>query len=89
MRDSRRYYEDDRSDKEVFDKFKDDLSNLMSDNGYDLKYSFAHHVAIEYKEGLLEVYEYDRPENPRIENGVLEFDWDLVGEKMVIRIELI
>lgn len=76
------------SDQEVFSQFKINLERVMKENGFELKFSFRDRVGILYKGGFLEVYDYDRPRNPRFEDGKLVIDWPLVGELRSIAIEL-
>lgn len=77
------------SDKEVFKEFSNKLKELIEENGFRLEYLFANQLAIPYKGGFLEVYDYDRPFNPRFEDGLLKFDWYLANEVRTIGIELI
>lgn len=76
------------SDMEVFNQFKEELRVVLEQNGYTLKYEMDDKVAIPYKGGFLEIFYYDRPSNPVIENGILTIDWSLVGVSRKIAIEL-
>lgn len=89
MRDTNDLICKEKSDREVFKEFSDKLKKLIEENGFNLKYMFAHHLAIPYEGGFLEVYDYDRPFNPRFEDELLKFDWYLVNEVRTICIKLI
>lgn len=77
-----------KTDDEVFDEFKTKLKSL-TEMAEPFKVYFLHnHIGILYKNGFLEVYNYDRPVNPRLHGNRLSFDYYIAGERHEIQIIL-
>lgn len=73
------------SDKEVFVSFVRETKALFEERG--LKLGVIHdRVLITCEEGVVEVFHYDRPTNPRFEGDIFKFDWEFVNEKRVVNI---
>lgn len=79
----------DDSNKTVFNKFKSDVKALFDEKGIELKYVLSNYIVIYYKSGFLEVYDYDRPRNPRFEDGFFKFDYSFLGKTRTIKLELV
>lgn len=90
MRDSNeRNQHNEKSNLEIFEEFRVQLNDLLSQYDRKLLYNLPQSIGIIYDGGFIEVYVYDRPRNPVIEEGCLKFTYSFLGKPQEIELKIL